>query len=111
MRKFRVGLVGCGGRLRSHVEALRQLDNCQIVASADPVADARSAFNEMLGVSESFENVTDMVRGAGVELVAVVTRTKWIYQPMMEAILAGVRRWCPPICERRTGFRTGCLSG
>lgn len=43
MKKIRVGLIGCGGRQGSHIDAFSHMDDVEIVAVADPVEERRNA--------------------------------------------------------------------
>ena len=41
MTRLAVGIVGCGGRARGHMQALQQFDDVAMVAVCDPIAAAR----------------------------------------------------------------------
>jgi predicted dehydrogenase len=50
LSKVRVGFIGCGGRARAHMDALRRREDTEIVAVADVVEAAAQAAGERLGV-------------------------------------------------------------
>ena len=50
MSKVRIGVIGCGGRARSHMDALRRHEDAEIVAVADVLEPAARAAGERLGV-------------------------------------------------------------
>ena len=88
---YKVGLIGCGGRQSAHLEAFRDNLSCEVVAVVDINPQIGQAFAEKHDIPESFVSVNDMVRSSEVDIVTVVTRPKWIYQPVMESIQCGVK--------------------
>ena len=46
MSTFKAGIIGCGGRGRSHARGYQASADVDIVACSDPVEDARNAFAE-----------------------------------------------------------------
>ncbi|MCZ6633845.1 MAG: Gfo/Idh/MocA family oxidoreductase [bacterium] len=91
MATYRVGLIGCGGRQNAHVGAFRDNDACEIVAVADLLEEARTEFAQKHNIPKTYEFVGEMVQDAGVDIVTIVTRPKWMYQPVMDAVQAGVK--------------------
>ena len=64
MAKFRLGLIGCGGMMRSHVQGVNQLPEVEIVAVCDIIESKAQAVAESLeGDTEVkvFTNYRDMV--------------------------------------------------
>ena len=88
---YRVGLIGCGGRQNAHLEAFRNNSHCKVVAVVDINSEASKAFAEKNNIPRSFVSVSDMIQSVEVDIVTVVTRPKWIYQPVMESIQCGVK--------------------
>ena len=43
---FKAGVIGCGGRGRSHARGYQASPDVDIAACSDPVEDARNAFAE-----------------------------------------------------------------
>lgn len=43
MKKVRLGLIGCGGRMGAHMNSFEKMENVQVVAVADPVEERRNA--------------------------------------------------------------------
>lgn len=60
MDKIRVGLIGCGGRAGSHMDALLQMDDVQVVAVADPVESRRLAAAQKMGASRIYKDHTEL---------------------------------------------------
>jgi len=91
MTKYRVGLVGCGGRPNAHVAAFREVESCEIVAVADLKEDLRTNFAQKHNIPSNYESVAEMVDEARLDIVTVVTRAKWMLQPVLDALTAGAK--------------------
>ena len=62
MSTFKAGIIGCGGRGRSHARGYQASLDVDIVACSDPVEDARNAFAEQF---EGPEYLRKLSRDAG----------------------------------------------
>ena len=91
MANYRVGLVGCGGRQNAHVAAFREVENCEIVAVADLASEPRRQFAQKHDIPATYASVKEMIQGTGPDIVTVVTRPKWMREPVIDALEAGVR--------------------
>lgn len=91
MANYRVGLVGCGGRQNAHVTAFREVKNCEIVAVADLIEELRRKFAQKHDIPATYASVKEMVQDANLDIVTVVTRAKWMRQPVLDAIQAGAK--------------------
>ena len=49
---FKAGIIGCGGRGRSHARGYQASPDVDIVACSDPVEDARNDFAEQFEVPQ-----------------------------------------------------------
>ena len=87
----RIGLIGCGGRQNAHVEAFKSVEQCEIVAVADLNQKTCHEFAQKNGIPQAYTSVNEMIESAEVDIVTVVTRPKWIFQPVMTAIETGVK--------------------
>ncbi len=56
MEKFRVGLIGTGGRCGGHINALLTMDDVQVVAVADPREDRRVAAAQKTGATRLYKD-------------------------------------------------------
>ena len=56
MEKFRVGLIGTGGRCGSHMNALIKMDDVQVVAVADPIEERRVAAARKMGATRLYKD-------------------------------------------------------
>lgn len=91
MAEYRVGLVGCGPRQNDHVTAFCKVPGCEIVAVADLVEEMRKGFAQKHNIQAAYPSVKEMVQAAKVDIVTVVTRPKWMKEPVLDAIQAGVK--------------------
>jgi len=91
MAKYRVGLIGCGARQNDHVTAFRHVSDCEIVAVADIVEDARNEFAKKHNIPAAYPSVKDMIHKSKVDIVTVVTRPVWMREPVLDAISSGVK--------------------
>jgi predicted dehydrogenase len=56
MEKVRVVFIGCGGIARYHANHLKQMDDVQVVAVADPMEDRTRSFQEMFPGAKAYKN-------------------------------------------------------
>lgn len=91
MAKYRVGLIGCGPRQNDHVKAFREVAECEIVAVADMVEEARKGFAEKHNIQKTYASAKEMIQDSKIDIVTVVTRPLWMKEPVLESIQAGVR--------------------
>ncbi len=59
MDKVRLGLIGCGGRMGAHMNCFEQMDNVEIVAVCDPIAERREAAAKRFGAQRMYANHND----------------------------------------------------
>ena len=60
MGKLKVGLIGCGGRARAHMEALEQMDDVVVTAVADPIEERRIAAGKRFNCGNIYKDHTDL---------------------------------------------------
>ena len=72
---FKAGIIGCGGRGRSHARGYQASSDVEIVACSDPVENARNDFAEQFEVSNTYENYEEMLAKESLDFVSVCT---WI---------------------------------
>lgn len=64
MNKIRVGLIGCGGRMGSHIEGLTTFEDVEIVSVADPHKERTARAAEKTGAQKTYENHTQLLDNA-----------------------------------------------
>ena len=75
MSTFKAGVIGCGGRGRSHARGYQASPDVDIVACSDPVEDARNAYAKEFKVPNTYENYQEMLDTESLDFVSVCT---WI---------------------------------
>lgn len=60
MEKIRVGLIGCGGRMGAHMQALELIDGVCVVAVADPIEERRVAAAKRFCCNRIYKNHTEL---------------------------------------------------
>ena len=56
MEKFRIGLIGTGGRCGAHMKAFETMDDVQVVAVADPIEERRLAAAKRFGATRIYKD-------------------------------------------------------
>lgn len=54
MEKVRIGIIGCGGRASRHL--FEQVEDCEVVAVADPIEERRLAFAKKYGCTRIYKD-------------------------------------------------------
>lgn len=72
---FKAGIIGCGGRGRSHARGYEASPDVEIIACADPSEDTRNAFTEQFDMPNTYENYQEMLDTESLDFVSVCT---WI---------------------------------
>ena len=75
MKKYRIGLVGCGGIARAHTNGYRAVagDICEVVAGCDPNQQTLDNFCEKFGVPLKFTDATELIDSGEVDVIALLT--------------------------------------
>ena len=90
MARLAVGIVGCGGRARGHMQALQQFEDVAMVAVCDPIAAARNAAGDEFGVARRYASVADMLDGEHLDAAFVATPTHMNAQGALPCLEHGV---------------------
>ena len=90
MRSFSVGLIGCGGRSRGHVEAVDRHEGLKLVAVADADEERRQAAAHSTKVA-SYSDGAEMLGKEKPEIAIICTREDPRYDLTVAALDAGVK--------------------
>ena len=80
-RKFRTGVIGCGGISQVHMNALMGMDNVQIVAVCDVRGERAQAAAKKTGASRVYTDWHELLRDPEVEVVHLCT-PHYLHAPM-----------------------------
>jgi myo-inositol 2-dehydrogenase/D-chiro-inositol 1-dehydrogenase len=73
MERVRLGLAGCGGRGRHHLDRLTGFDDVEIVAVADASAQNRDSVGQTYGVAARYADLADLLDDTDVDAVVLAT--------------------------------------
>ena len=71
--RVRIGVVGCGGRGKYHLQRLTTFGDVEVVAVADASAEARNAAGETFGVEARFDSIESLLDAATPDAVVLAT--------------------------------------
>ena len=60
MKKLRFGLIGCGGRAGAHMQSFLQMEDVEVVAVADPIAERREKAAAKFGCTRLYRDHTEL---------------------------------------------------
>ena len=81
---YKVGMIGCGGRGKSHARGYAACAATTLVACADPVEEKRQAFAAEFGAERPYADYGEMLQKEELDLVSVCTWTG-MHREMIEA--------------------------
>lgn len=90
-RKLRVGIVGCGRMGQYFAEVYRFSPDTELVAIAEYNDERRKVVGERFAVKALFKEAPEMVRSEKLDIVAIITPTKFMKAAVLAAAEAGVR--------------------
>jgi predicted dehydrogenase len=95
-RKFRVALVGCGGIAQTHLNALKSMDDVEVVAGVDVNPARLKVMEEKWGVTKLYKDWKTMLKEVRPDGVSVCTPNGVHMQPTVDALNGG----CHVITEK-----------
>ncbi|MCJ8328695.1 MAG: Gfo/Idh/MocA family oxidoreductase [Lentisphaeria bacterium] len=90
---MKIGIVGCGGIARAHVNAY-QANNAELVAFYDSFAESAKSFSEELG-GQAYDSIDDMI-ASGIDAVSICTPPVAHTDNVLPFLDAGI----PVLCEK-----------
>ncbi len=94
--RLRVGVIGCGGMAKGHMQSLlkmRESDNVEIVAVCD-IYEKRLDEAAQLTGGKPYKNYRQLLANNGIDYVLIATPEHWHYQMTMDAACAGKHIYC-----------------
>ena len=95
-KKFRVAFIGCGGICQTHMAALRQMQDVEVVAGVDILPERLKTFEERWGVKKVYRDWKKMLKEVQPDGVSVCTPNGVHAAPSIDSSNAG----CHVICEK-----------
>jgi predicted dehydrogenase len=89
--KFKVGIIGCGGRGNAHAQGYAASNEVQILACADPVKEKAQAMAKKFNIPHIYEDYREMLDREKPDIVSVCTWTGLHAQMIFDAVDAGVK--------------------
>lgn len=93
---YRIGIIGCGGQGKAHAKEWAQLDNCEVVAVADPLLEPREFLRQQFPDLHEYPSHVEMLEHEPLDIVSVAT---WPNQHAAPTILAA-ERGVHVLCEK-----------
>jgi len=92
MAKHRIGIVGCGGIARRHIEGYRAVAGgmCEVVAGCDPNLENLHRFCNDYGIQSRFTSAIEMIKSGEVDVISLLTPPAVRQEVIFPAIEQGV---------------------
>ncbi len=93
--RLNVGFVGCGGRMRSHINRVvqrsKEKSDCQAVAVNDIWTKRKEAARELAGVDEKsvYHDYRELIARPDVDVIVIASPDHWHFDHTMAALKAG----------------------
>lgn len=91
---YSVGLIGCGGMGRQHLNILRQLPEFKITALCDISPDALVRAGKEYDVKSLYRDFNEMLDKESFDFVIVATQTRGHHAPTVAALSRGISVLC-----------------
>lgn len=88
MKKLTFGIVGYGSIATHHINSIKAIENCELIALTSSNPDKRKAAKDKYGV-KTFEKVEDMVMLPELDIVCICTPNGFHLEPCLVAAKAG----------------------
>lgn len=106
MSRYRVALIGAGGIVSSHVEAIAALhDRLELVAAVDQNAARVESICAQAGIPHAYTDAATMLAAEQPDLVHILTPPATHLPLTVQALDAGAWVWCEkPLCRSLAEF-------
>ena len=101
MAELKVGVVGCGGRGRRHVQHLAGLEGVRLQAVCDPAEALRGAAAAEFGIAHRYDGPAEMLAAGRLDAVVVSVPPELNFAVALECLEAGV----DTLVEKPPGLR------
>lgn len=70
---YRLGIIGCGGQGKAHANEWAQIEGCEVVACADPLAEPQAWMREHFPGANLYPHYTEMIEQEPLDIVSIGT--------------------------------------
>lgn len=99
-KKYNVGLVGCGGMGRHHLNHLKQMQEFEVSAICDINADSLAKTGNEYNINGRYQDFNEMYDKEKLNFIVVATQTRGHLAPTVSALSRGIS----VICEKPIGI-------
>ncbi|MCZ6676999.1 MAG: Gfo/Idh/MocA family oxidoreductase [Candidatus Poribacteria bacterium] len=96
LKRYRVGIVGCGHISRTHMHAYRTVFATDVVTAAEVVEDRRQAFSEEYRIATLYNDYREMLDNEDLDIISVCT----LADSHCEITVAAAERGIHVLCEK-----------
>lgn len=89
-KKFRIGIIGCGGICQTHMDAYAQIPQAEIVACCDILPERLERMKEKWGIEKGYLDWKDMLKKEKLDAVDVCTPNGVHCAPVVDACNMGL---------------------
>ena len=89
-KKFRIGIIGCGGICQTHMEAYSHIPQAEIVACCDILPERLERMKEKWGIEKGYLDWKDMLKKEKLDAVDICTPNGVHCAPVVDACNMGL---------------------
>jgi predicted dehydrogenase len=89
MNKLRIAIIGCGKVADQHVQAIRRISDCEIVAACDREELMAGQLAERFGISRVFSDASTMLQSVSPDVVHITTPPQGHFSIAKKCLEAG----------------------
>mgnify|MGYP001293502686 CR=1 FL=1 len=93
-KTYQIGVAGCGGMGRHHLDVIKKLPDAQIAAVCDIFPEAIEKVEAEYEVGGSFTDVEEMLDSTELDMVTVATQTRGHHAPAVAILKRGISVLC-----------------
>jgi predicted dehydrogenase len=91
---YRIGIIGCGGQGKAHAKEWAQLENCEVVAVADPLPEPLAWMQEQFPGVTAYATHAEMIAQEPLDIVSIATWPDQHAAPTIMAAEHGLHVMC-----------------
>src|ERR1043166_6647866 len=88
MDKVRIGIVGTGVGIRTHLSGFRKVPEAEVIGLVGSSPERTAQFARQHGIQGAYSSVSELCRDERIELICVASPTRCHYEHVMTALQA-----------------------